>query len=608
MLSAFFKTAAICLCIPASAAGASLRATTIERAAAAGESMLEDTALPSRSSRAASASQKCKKSCAVTDTENREKCGSPKCGACPACAGSGTVNATVTIGQHTPDAFRFGKFEGSLSAFQYPILPEMFARADGDSPGLCADSPISWGDEQLSARNHTLASLTSPSRSADATYELVTNADGRTGWCTATGGTMESIRGIIAPAQCKQHCTDDTGCTAYSYSEDADSEERDGCTAYCWHEKCRVFTNADIAFTSGHIDEGASGVHCYEKTSSSGGSDSGSAPQVTIALPSQPEDGSPFWDELWQVTTLQLIRLGLAPSRRAESPADLIDLPALFEGYTFEAAAAAVESDFPTHWPTLLAQQFLSNGTELDGAVIPTRSPKDFVNTQVMLARVIGWAVSTVSPPAFALKWDQGRPRPEEAAAAVRNGLFDTLPEDKRPRKKLKQKINAVYSGVPEEQTQPSWTAYESGSPRHPSWPAMHSAASSASLYLAVVLNLTSDQLKEARKLDYAVAYFRSLAGVHYPTDNIAGLALGQNVVAKELPDMLEEFYPGSEPGATKKAAEEKIKMLLEAHSWDTYQPRAACPSINPTDCNGDGKLYDFAKGGSDDEQIKSDN
>jgi len=502
MLSALFKTAAICLCIPASAAGASLRATTIERAAAAGESTLEDTALPSRSSRAASASQKCKKSCAVTDTENRDKCGSPKCGACPACAGSGTVNATVTIGQHTPDAFRFGKFEGSLSAFQYPILPEMFARADGDSPGLCADSPISWGDEQLSARNYTLASLTNPS----------------------------------------------------------------------------------------------------------GGSGSGSAPQVTIALPSQPEDGALFWDELWQVTTLQRIRLGLAPSRRAKLPADLIDLPVLFEGYTFEAAAAAVESDFPTHWPTLLAQQFLSNGTELDGAVIPMRSPKDFVNTQVMLARVIGWAVSTVSPLAFALKWDQGRPRPEEAAAAVRNGLFDTLPEDKRPPEKLKQKINAVYSGVPEEQTQPSWTAYKSGSPRHPSWPAMHSAASSASLYLAVVLNLTSDQLKEARKLDYAVAYFRSLAGVHYPTDNIAGLALGQNVVAKELPDMLEEFYPGSEPGATKKAAEEKIKMLLEAHSWDTYQPRAACPSINPTDCNGDGELYDFAKEVSDDEHSESDN
>merc|ERR1711935_877537 len=218
-----------------------------------------------------------------------------------------------------------------------------------------------------------------------------------------------------------------------------------------------------------------------------------------------------------------------------------------------------------------------------DSAVISTRSPKDFVNKQVMLARVIGWAVSTVSPPAFALKWDQGRPRPEEAAAAVRNGLFDTLPEDK---------------------TQVSWTAYKNGSPRHPSWPAMHSAASSASLYLAVVLNLTSDQLKEARKLDYAVAYFRSLAGVHYPTDNLAGLTLGQNVVAKELPDMLEEFYPGATAGATKAATEEKIKKLLEAHSRDTYEPRAACPSIHPTDCDADGELYKWV----DTEPSESDN
>jgi membrane-associated phospholipid phosphatase len=462
---------------------------------------------------------------------------------------------------------------------------------------MCADSPIPWGDAQLSARNHTLASLTSPTTAqeiiaADATYELVTNADGRTGWCEKTGGPMKSIRGIFAHAECEQQCTDDTSCTAYSYSEDADSESGEGCTAYCWHEKCRVYTDADVVFTSGHINEGSSGVHCYQKTS--GGSGSGSATQVAIALPSQPEDGADFWKELWQVNTLQRIRLGLATSmrRKTKLPADLIDLPALFEGFSFEEAAEAVRADFPTEWPTKLAQQFLSNGTELDSAVISTRSPKDFVNTQVMLARVIGWAVSTVSPPAFALKWDQGRPRPEEAAAAVRNGLFDTLPEDKRPPEKLKYYINAVYSGAPEDQTQVSWTAYKNGSPRHPSWPAMHSAASSASLYLAVVLNLTSDQLKEARKLDYAVAYFRSLAGVHYPTDNLAGLTLGQNVVAKELPDMLEEFYPGATAGATKAAAEEKIKKLLEAHSWDTYEPRAACPSIHPTDCDADGELY----------------
>lgn len=43
----------------------------------------------------------------------------------------------------------------------------------------------------------------------------------------------------------------------------------------------------------------------------------------------------------------------------------------------------------------------------------------------------------------------------------------------------------------------------------------MHSAASSASLWLGVVLNLTEEQFCEVQKTDYAVAYARTVAGVH---------------------------------------------------------------------------------------------
>ena len=43
----------------------------------------------------------------------------------------------------------------------------------------------------------------------------------------------------------------------------------------------------------------------------------------------------------------------------------------------------------------------------------------------------------------------------------------------------------------------------------------MHSAASSASLYMAVLMDLSPEQIAEAQKMDFAVATFRSAAGVH---------------------------------------------------------------------------------------------
>lgn len=95
----------------------------------------------------------------------------------------------------------------------------------------------------------------------------------------------------------------------------------------------------------------------------------------------------------------------------------------------------------------------------------------------------------------------------------------------------------------------------------------MHSAASSSSLWLAVVADLTPDQYRQVLRTDHSVAYARTIAGVHYPSDNIAGLNMGQKVIAEELPMYLAEVY-----GANEEAVRAKIARLR--FDWNTYSPR----------------------------------
>merc|ERR1712110_1182818 len=91
--------------------------------------------------------------------------------------------------------------------------------------------------------------------------------------------------------------------------------------------------------------------------------------------------------------------------------------------------------------------------------------------------------------------------------------------------------LNANSSGF-------DYTAYDFGAPKHPSWPAMHSAASSASLYLA---------------------------GVLYESDNMAGLAIGQEVLRRELPSFLSEHF-----GSDEAVVRAKIDAVIAAHDWRT--------------------------------------
>jgi hypothetical protein len=277
-----------------------------------------------------------------------------------------------------------------------------------------------------------------------------------------------------------------------------------------------------------------------------------------LPQPTQPESLG-FWDEFDQITKLQVSR------RAGEMAASKMALPSMFSNFTMEQGAAAVESDFPTKFPTELVEQFLAEGVEFDSSIIPHATADDFVNKQVMLGRIIGWAVATVSPFAFGAKWHEGRARPEEVACAVaeNSSTVSSAPTY------VTDAVNALGLTA---QGCTDYTAYTNGAPKHPSWPAMHSAASSASVFLAVVLNLTASQLAEAIHLDCAVATFRSFAGVHYESDNMAGLAIGQEVLRRELPQMLHEKY-----GSNISAVESKLEQVIAAHDW-----RTASSCLNP--------------------------
>lgn len=120
-----------------------------------------------------------------------------------------------------------------------------------------------------------------------------------------------------------------------------------------------------------------------------------------------------------------------------------------------------------------------------------------------------------------------------------------------------------------------SFTQYPEGCPLHPSWPAMHSAASSMSLWLAVVANLTDEQYCQVLRTDYAVSFARTIAGVHYTSDNFAGLNMGQEVIAHALPDHLEKVY-----GAKADAVRAKIEKYR--FDWRNFSPETCAATLEP--------------------------
>jgi len=278
------------------------------------------------------------------------------------------------------------------------------------------------------------------------------------------------------------------------------------------------------------------------------------------------EKNSVFWDKFLEVCEMQLARM-----RDPNAPASSISLPlpVIWEGYNLDMVAQAVRDEYPnTHQATNIARMLGNNEVVVDNNIIPRRGYEQFLRGPFMLAHLNTWALATIGPHSFAAKYSVGRARPEEIAFAISEGniRMQDLPNDVR--NAMEDILDRFGGSLP---AATSFTAYSEGSPRHPSWPAMHSAASQTSFWMSVVLDLTPEQLCEARKVDWAVAYARTVAGVHYPDDNIDGLNLGQNVISALLADYLEYKY-----GADKSVVEAKIESMR--FDWNAFDPSDPCP------------------------------
>lgn len=205
----------------------------------------------------------------------------------------------------------------------------------------------------------------------------------------------------------------------------------------------------------------------------------------------------------------------------------------------------------------------LGEGAQVDRKIIPTaKSYYLFVRGVFMLAEVNTWATSTVGPQNFQMKWYMGRPRPEEVAYKIKMGEIpaDAVPT---PIHELLQPMSVANYGR-------NFTAYPEGSPRHPAFPAMHSAASAASMWMPIVMDLTPAQICEVKKVDYAISFARTVAGVHYSTDNIAGLQLGQEIIARKLPRYLASNFGGDIRDIRRKISEIRFQ-------WEDYENDPVC-------------------------------
>lgn len=277
------------------------------------------------------------------------------------------------------------------------------------------------------------------------------------------------------------------------------------------------------------------------------------------------DENASYWEKLREVVQMR----GKNDTKPASTElSGQMQLPLRWEEYTVYDVAEAVHDEYPGLHQAEFLEDLVVQGKygeiEFDNKALSTRSGTRFLRGIVALADLHTWSVGVVAPHNFGAKWYAGRARPEEVAFKISTGEIDKefVPDDISDSIKNMGLLKAT-----------AFTQYPEGSPMHPSWPAMHSAASNISFWLQVIINLTPRQLCEAKKVDYAVAYARTVAGVHFPDDNLAGLNMGQEIVARALPQHLDNKYDSSKYYVRNKVNKNRF-------DWNDYDPLEDCDSL----------------------------
>ena len=284
-----------------------------------------------------------------------------------------------------------------------------------------------------------------------------------------------------------------------------------------------------------------------------------------LPTPTYPEDGIDFWNELYDVVrATSLSKKGVMFDSNTD-PYDNVDWFKInanvlnpdkpfvsetikkFYGVKYAGQGAElVHADFPTDVLTQLAKNLLSQGAKLR-PILPNVEYQRFTDGVVMLSHAIGWAIHTVSPSAFAAKWYFGRPRPEEVIYKFAKGEYDVPNVIARALDECLDMDKVIKSAN-------NFTMYSEGCPMHPAYPAMHGAAAGAGVLFNVLFDLTDDQKDEVRRTMANIALFRDFAGVHYKSDSLVGLELGEMVMIKALPSFLANY--GANPAEVTTIAE----------------------------------------------------
>jgi len=284
---------------------------------------------------------------------------------------------------------------------------------------------------------------------------------------------------------------------------------------------------------------------------------------VGLYPPTFPEDKK-FWDEFSVVVNAQAHLKNYQKNPCMTDPLPLVMPRAtdLWKGFNIFDVAESVHDEFPGIYHNQMVANWLALGNvKYNNKAIPRKSAIDFIRGPIMLAEMIGRGVRLVGPCNFSLKWEVGRARPEEIAFKVDQGTLDI------PSSVPWERANIIRDSLAamDLKDETDFTAYAEGSPTHPSWPAMHSAAAAGSFWMDVILDLTPEQRCEARMLDYSVSFARTVAGVHYEGDNLSGLMVGQEILAQRLPAVLAHEY-GADEDEVQKLVDEK------RFDWTTFE------------------------------------